>query len=290
MPGPERGARRAAPAAVGRTRKPAERAGRTTSRGAVAPGTPSRRGPRLGDRLHAVWATGQLAAFLLALICGVAIAIFLGSDLLTVRRFDVTGATLTTPQQLADAGAVQGHNIFTVDTQEVAERLIALPTVREAQVQGALPDRLVVRLVERQPAAVWRVGDARFLVDQGGFVMVVNPADEAIRGLPQVVVRDGSAPVIGAQLAPELVAATVTIARDASTYGVTVAEIDYSPASGLTILTPSSAQATAARQIRIGQPTRLPEKLAASGEVIRTEQRWTILDVTDPERPFFPAP
>lgn len=286
MAGSEQGSRRDAPTAVGRTRKPT---GRAVPRGAVAPGTPSRRGPRLGDRLHAVWATGQLAALLLALACGVAIAAFLGSDLLAVRRLDLSGAALTTPQQVAAVGGVQGHNIFTVDTQGIAERLIALPTVREAQVQSALPDRLVVRLVERQPAAIWQAGDTRFLVDQGGFVLAVDPAEGVARGLPQVVARDGDAPTIGTQIAPEIVAATPTIARDASSYGVTVSEIDYSPASGLTILTPSGAQATAARQILLGPPTRLAEKLVASGEVIRTEQSWTVLDVTDPERPFFPA-
>ncbi len=288
MAGPESGSRRAAPVAVGRTRKPAGRIGRAVPRGAVAPGTPARRGARLGDRLHAAWATGQLAALLLALACGVAIALFLGSDLLTVRRLDLGGAILTTPQQVADAGGVQGHNIFTVDTQGIAERLIALPTIREAEVRSELPDRLVVRLVERQPATIWQAGDSRFLIDADGFVLAVNPADEVARGLPQLVARDGDAPTVGKPIAPEIVAATLMIARDASTYGVTVSGIDYSPASGLTILTPGGAQATAARRILLGPPTRLAEKLAASGEVIRTEQNWTILDVTDPERPFFP--
>lgn len=289
MAGSESGSRRDAPAAVGRARKPAGRAARASSRGAVAHGTPARRGPRLGDRLHAVWATGQLAALLLAIGCGVAIALFLGSDLLTVRRIDLVGATLTTPQQIADAGGVQGHNLFTVDTQQVAQRLIALPTVRGARVESAFPDRLVVRLVERQPAALWQVGDARYLVDPGGFVMAVNPSEGVTRGLPMVVARDGDAPAVGSPIAPEIVAATLTIARDASTYGVTVAELDYSPASGLTILTPGGAQTTAARRILLGTPARLAEKLAASGEVIRTEQSWAVLDVTDPERPFFPA-
>ncbi len=286
MAGPESGSRRAAPAAVGRARKPA---GQAAPRGAVAPGTPARRGARFVDRLHAAWSTGQLAALLLALACGVAIALFLGSDLLTVRRLDLSGAALTTPQQVADVGGVQGHNIFTVDTQGIAERLIALPTVREAQVRSELPDRLVVRVVERQPAAIWQAGDSRFLVDAGGFVLAVNPADDVARGLPLVVVRDGDAPTPGKPIAPEIVAATLLIARDASTYGVTVSELDYSPASGLTILTPGGAQTTAARQILLGPSARLAEKLAASGEVIRTEQRWTVLDVTDPERPFFPA-
>jgi PAS domain-containing protein len=278
MAGPESGSRRAARAATGRARKPAVRAG-----GAA------RRGARFGDRLHAAWATGRLAALLLALGCGVAIAVFLGSDLLTVRRLDLGGAALTTPQQIAEAGGVQGHNIFTVDAQDVAERLVALPTVREARVRGALPDRLVVRIVERQPAAIWQTGDARFLVDAGGFVMAVNPAEGATSGLPRVVARDGVAPVVGTQIGPDIVAAALTIAREAGDYGVTVSGIEYSPGGGLTILTPGGAQATAARQILLGPPTRLAEKLAASGEVIRTEQRWTMLDVTDPERPFFPA-
>lgn len=290
MAGTESRTRRAAPAVVGRATKTAGRSRQKTSaRGALVPVPPRQRGARFGDRLHAVWSTGQLAALLGAICCGAAIAFFLGSSALAVRRLDLTGAALTTPQQIAAAGGVEGHNLFTVDPQGVAERLVALPTIRKAEVRGALPDRLIVQIVERQPIALWQVGDARYLIDASGFVMAVNPPEDVVRGLPQATVREGDAPQVGGRIAPEPVAALVTISQEAATYGVTIKEIDYTPASGLTIMTPGSAQSATPRQILIGSPTRLEEKLAASGEIIRTEQHWTILNVTDPERPFFPA-
>ena len=95
-------------------------------------------------------------ALLGALICGGTIAYLLNAGSLGVRQVVIGGAAMTTPDQLAAASGVTGHNIFTVDPQTVADRLIALPTVREAQVWGELPDRLVVRITERQPALVWQ--------------------------------------------------------------------------------------------------------------------------------------
>jgi hypothetical protein len=55
------------------------------------------------------------------------------------------------------------------------------------------------------------------------------------------------------------------------------------------VITPGSAGAAGGRSIVIGSSARLEEKLSVTGEVIRTEQSWTILNVTDPDRPFFPT-
>jgi cell division septal protein FtsQ len=228
-------------------------------------------------------------ALLGALICGGAIAYLLNAGSLGVRQVVIGGAAMTTPDQLAAASGVTGHNIFTVDPQTVAERLIALPTVREAQVWGELPDRLVVRIVERQPALVWQIGDARFLLDEGGFVIAINPADDATQGMPRLNVHDLPAPEIGARVDVAPLGAALAIARRAPDYGLTIAGIDYAPADGITIVTTGGNQATGGRRIIIGDGARLDEKLAASAAVLKTDQNWTVLNVTDPDRPFFPA-
>ena len=152
-----------------------------------------------------------------------------------------------------------------------------------------MPDRLVVRLVERQPAFVWQLGEERYLLDSGGFVIAKDPAAETSQPLPQIVVREGDPPTIGERVDTVVLQAALTIARRSAEYGVTVGRIEYAPASGLTVITPGSAGAGGGRSIVIGSSARLEEKLSVAGEVIRTEQSWTILNVTDPDRPFFPA-
>lgn len=302
MAGTEAGRRRPAPTTVGRGTAPAGKAKRApaatpvakagrTNRGAVAKvaQTPRAAARPWAGRFRAVWASGQFAALLGALICGGVIAYLLNAGALEVRQLAVDGAAATTPDQIATAGGVIGHNIFTVDPQTVAERLVALPTVREAQAWGELPDRLVVRIVERQPALVWQIGDARFLLDESGFVIATNPADDALRGLPRLNVHDLPAPEVGGRVDGGPLGTALAIARHAPDYGLTITGIDYAPAGGITIVTTGGNQATGGRRIIIGDGARLDEKLAASAAVLKTEQNWTVLNVTDPDRPFFPA-
>lgn len=241
------------------------------------------------DRFHAVWASGQLVALLGALVCGGAIAYLLTAGALQIRQIDLAGAVLTSSDSITTAIGVSGHNIFTVEPQVAAARLAALPTVREAQVWGELPDRLIVRLIERQPALVWQLGEERYLLDSGGMVITKNPATAASQGLPQIVVREGDPPIVGGRVDTAVLQAALTIARRSPGYGVTVGKIEYAPASGLTVITPGSAGAPGGRSIVIGSGERLEEKLSVAGEIIRTEQSWPILNVTDPDRPFFPA-
>ncbi|HEY8600410.1 MAG TPA: FtsQ-type POTRA domain-containing protein [Thermomicrobiales bacterium] len=241
------------------------------------------------DRFHALWASGQLAALLGALLCGGTVAYLLTAGSLQIRRVDLAGAVLTPQDTITTALGVSGHNIFTVEPQVAAARLVTLPTVHEVQIWGELPDRLVVRLVERQPALIWQLGEERYLLDNGGFVIAKNPPVETSQTLPQIVVREGDSPTVGGRVDTTVLQAALTIGRRASEYGVTVGKIEYAPTTGLTIITPGSAGAGGGRSIVVGGSARLEEKLSVAGEIIRTEQSWSILNVTDPDRPFFPA-
>ncbi len=286
--------RRGATPVAGRDKKAAVSARPAPRRAAARRGSgaqvaATRPAAKRTDRFHAVWASGQLAALIGALACGGAVAYLLTAGTLQIRQVDLAGAGLTSPEAITAAIGVSGHNIFTVEPQVAASRLAALPTVREAQVWGELPDRLVVRLVERQPALVWQLGEDRYLLDGGGFVIAKTPATEPSQALPQIVVRAGDPPIVGGRVDMTILQAALTIARRASEYGVTVGRIEYAPATGLTVITPGSAGAAGGRSIVIGSSARLEEKLSVAGEVIRTEQSWAILNATDPDRPFFPA-
>ncbi|HEX5505927.1 MAG TPA: FtsQ-type POTRA domain-containing protein, partial [Thermomicrobiales bacterium] len=108
-------------------------------RGAARPARPARQpAPRRPGRLAAVAANGRLAALLLALALAAVLAYGLTADAFNVRRLDITGSALTGEPQVAAAAGVSGNNVFSVDPQAVAERLAALPTVREARVRAAL--------------------------------------------------------------------------------------------------------------------------------------------------------
>jgi cell division septal protein FtsQ len=93
-------------------------------------------------------------------------------------RFSTDGM-LTRVQVLEALELWEGRNIFSVDIGKLRSVLDALPQVDRAEVRRTLPDRLDIRLVERQPVA-WVAASATaelvpggnaYLVDARGYVM-----------------------------------------------------------------------------------------------------------------------
>lgn len=77
-----------------------------------------------------------------------------------------------------------------VDLDAVRNRLIAYPWVQDARVSRRLPDTLMIRIVERQPAAVWQSNGRLILVDASGEALeAARP--ESLPDLP-LVIGDGA--------------------------------------------------------------------------------------------------
>ena len=274
--------------AVGRPRRAGTEPVARPRRPATPPAAakPARRAPRERTR-PGRWlvfcGTGRLAALVLAIACTGGLVYLLTAKALSVQRFTLLGASSVSEQEIAVGSGIVGHNMFTVEPQAVAERLAALPTVREARVWGELPDLLVVRVVERQPAMLWQIGNDRFLLDGGGAVLAVNPPVERVRDLPSVAVRDVEPPQVGGRVDQATVTALALLLHSAPENGLPVAALDYSPRDGFVL------HLDQGRRILFGTNTRLPEKLAVSAAIAASTTTWTILNVSDPDRPFFPA-
>jgi cell division septal protein FtsQ len=94
-------------------------------------------------------------------------------------RVTITGASYADTQQIrqdlqlppAGGGTAADRNVFRLTTAEMEKRIESLPSVLSANVEASLPDRLVVRIHERQPVLVWHTANASWLVDPSGFVI-----------------------------------------------------------------------------------------------------------------------
>src|SRR5688572_11740032 len=76
------------------------------------------------------------------------------------------GATFTDREAIEGAlDEVRGQNLFGLRTGALEAGLRELPAIRDADVSVRLPAGLVVRVEERAPILVWRVGARRYLVD-----------------------------------------------------------------------------------------------------------------------------
>jgi cell division protein FtsQ len=171
-----------------------------------------RRGPpkkSLGDRLIAAlpvseatlrravtWSilgVGAAAALATATYLGVPAAIgtamadSTGQLGLKVEGVDITGIRRMNRETVyAVALEEQPSAMLRVDLDLIRERLLAYGWIKDAYVSRRLPDRLLIHVVEREPAAVWQNGGQLTLIDATG--VPLEPVDRnRMPDLPLVI-------------------------------------------------------------------------------------------------------
>lgn len=115
---------------------------------------------------------------------------------LAVGEVYVDGRVRSAPEELRERlGIAIGEPLLGIDTEAARERLEQLTWVERASVVRMLPDSLYIRLIERQPLALWQ-RDGRFtLIDRAGRVIEGGPDDAAPLdrfGHLRVLVGDGA--------------------------------------------------------------------------------------------------
>jgi len=110
------------------------------------------------------------------------------------ERVEIDQLVYTAPAAVRAALAVApGENLFQVQTGPLAEQIRTLPTVLDARVEVSLPDTLVVRVVERVPILIWRVGEVGYLVDASGALFVtLDPGAPPPVGVSAEILDDRS--------------------------------------------------------------------------------------------------
>ena len=94
---------------------------------------------------------------------------------LVVTDIEVTGRATTDRETiLAALDARYGTPILGVNPTRAKTQLEALPWVRSAAIERRLPGTIYVRLVERQPLAVWQHDGKQELIDRDGTVIPVS--------------------------------------------------------------------------------------------------------------------
>jgi cell division septal protein FtsQ len=123
------------------------------------------------------------------------------SPVFGVKAVEVEGAVLTGDDAVRAALDLPtpAPNVFTLATDVLRERLLALPAVADAEVSVGLPGTLRVRIVEREPVLAWRRAGAFLLADRDGRIVADAAAAE---GLPLVADRrtSGEPPAVGGHL------------------------------------------------------------------------------------------
>ncbi len=97
----------------------------------------------------------------------------MGSSAFSVRQVEVRGAqTLSEDRVRSRSGVRVGQPLVAVDPHGVRRRLLSVPQVEEAWVEVVWPDRVILRIRERQPVAVLQLASGVYApLDPRGVVV-----------------------------------------------------------------------------------------------------------------------
>jgi len=227
----------------------------------------------MGSWFSVVSRTGRLPAFIVACSCAVLLYGFLFSGDFAVNDVTVRGAQLGDAREIAGTTGAFGESLFRVQPDSIAGRLAGLPYVEQVIVETRLPSRVVVTLTEREPVLVWVTSDGPLLVDRHG--RILKAADQ--NGLPHVE-SDSVRLQPGGALATGKISAVLALEEE---MGPDINVITWNQRNGLTV------QRHDGRLIIFGEPDRFPLKLAVYQEVSTRELTWMVLDLREPDRPYY---
>lgn len=124
--------------------------------------------------LQRVWQIGRVV-----LVVGVLMGIgafassrVVGARILTVDTLDVRGYHRLTEGEIeALIGSVRGENLLLVDLARVRAKLLDSRWVADVTVRRVFPSTVDIRVVEREPIAIARLGQQLYLVDEAGVII-----------------------------------------------------------------------------------------------------------------------
>lgn len=149
-------------------------------------------------RFSALWSVAALLAVGL-----IALLVYLFSDArFYVQSAALRGLSLTTAEQVYHQADIDQYNIFWINSRRVAERIQALPYVKQATVTTQLPNQVRIVVQERQPLALWKSQGQEYWVDSEGITM---PVSSPIVGLPVLWDLDRSTVLPDGRVQPELI-------------------------------------------------------------------------------------
>jgi len=103
---------------------------------------------------------------------GAGLFYFLSSSYFDVQKITVENNNYYTKEQIiSKAEAKTGENIFSTNTKDIKDKLLADPYVRTARVKRALPGAIVITVEERSESAAVPYSDMFIIIDRDGLVL-----------------------------------------------------------------------------------------------------------------------
>lgn len=165
---------------------------------------------RSAFRWRRLWKPAAAALASLAIVAA-ASGVLLSAPGLAVDRLLVRGHTRLSASDIeARLASVRGTNILRVDLEAYRARVLESPWVADATLWRVLPSTIEVRVVERVPEVLVRIGQQLFLMDAAGVLLAEFGPSFGNLDLP-IVDGVATSPIRGA--APRVDAARLAVTR-----------------------------------------------------------------------------
>ncbi len=119
-------------------------------------------------------ASGHALSVVLLMAALATTAYCLFSPDFVVRQIDIRGAEILNADQIAEQVQATGDSVWSVNTGAIEAQLLTNPYIQRANAQIALPNQVIIQIVERKPEVRWETGTNRFMVDAQGLVLGVE--------------------------------------------------------------------------------------------------------------------
>ena len=214
----------------------------------------------------------------LALVAG-GVLIY-GSQLFAITRVEVVGATHLTADGVRRLAAVpSGATLMRFPADSVSARVAADPWVASVSVTRVFPDAMRIRVTERTPVGVVKVGAASWLIDGTGFV-VAQIVGTSTATLPSIRDVPGLDLKAGRRTTSEpLGNAVKVLAGITPQLGALVKSVSAPTIDGTTLLTKEGVE------IVVGEALSLDAKSRGALGVLSAQRgRVVSIDVRNPDR------
>lgn len=204
------------------------------------------------------------------------------SPLFSVSSIEVVGARHAAVAEILDATRVyEGRPLVLIRSGRVAEALAADPWVKDASVHRRFPDRIEVRLIEREEVVAVPAAEGwRTVSDDGRIMQAVATAPDELATVSREVAVAGS---VGEQVTDRL-AGIVEF--------VTAMPVDSRGPLSIGMAGEELIAYIHGHRIRLGDPRNMAAKAAALVAVLedpRLGDGW-LIDLIAPSRPAIKAP
>jgi cell division septal protein FtsQ len=211
---------------------------------------------------------------------------FLNSPGFYISKVEVTGNRLLNSDEVIKITGVDKINVFGLNEEEVAAKIKTLPYILQASVKKALPDKLAVTVTERHSILNWKVGGYSYLVDPEGVVLdsyFEKDLPEEAKAYPVIESLDDRKMQLGDRVDAVAVRSAQAIQAQLATAGFKVAAVQYSPSSGLVVI---SAPPSGTWKALLGTDAQLDQKINILKALLADKNiKWSFADLRFVNKP-----